>query len=33
MKLMDFASLAGCRICLFMGTDVFMRARLGEKKA
>lgn len=26
MTLMDFASLAGCRICLFMGTDVFMRA-------
>lgn len=32
-KLMAFALLAGLRICLFMGTDVFMRARLGEEKA
>lgn len=32
MKSMDFASLGG-GIRLFSGTDVFMRARLSEKKA
>lgn len=33
MKITDCASLARCRVCLFMRTDVFMGARLGEKKA
>lgn len=28
-----FASLARCHICLFVGADIFMRARLGEEKA
>lgn len=27
------ASLAGGRVCLLTGADVFVRARLGEEKA
>lgn len=33
MKRMGFASLVGAAVCRFVRADVFMGARLGQKKA